>query len=1288
MHKSIKNRCRRSRSALRIETLERRELMAATIVDSADPRFSAPAIWATFPSPGYYGGSSRQTTGRTDDQPAAWALNGLTPGRYRISSTWFGHSNRPTNARYSILDGTTSRGSVTKNQELTPNDLQADGWFWEDIGTFDVASGSLTVSLSSIAELDQFIDADALRVERVGDLSTPNLAVLYADDGGPNFVATGGWWPNEEILPNSFQSDELTSAGGTGSDVASWTFPNLAAGTYLVYATWDPKPDRNTTAAPYTVFDGSEALGTTRLDQQRMPDDLTDEGVGWELIGSYDVTSGKLIVALSDAQANSYVVADGIRIAQIATLEANAATPGGGATIYVEAESAASSTFNNHGWYMAGSGIDYSNFSPGIKGTTNGNAIGHYTPGVSSASAEWHVTATSAGSYDWWIRLNPDSSDYTWSINGSTPRTFDMTRGTDRITLTWSWPDIRAIDWVYVGKVDLQAGVNVVRVNVADASGESHGLIDALAFSSEGWSPTGQFGPGALPILPGGTTADPGDDWFAFTAGPDAFSESSVIDMSGLLEETAGSHGALQQIDDDFMFADGTPVKFWGTNARPPATTAAMVQQAKMFAKYGINMVRLHAVEEVLGLPSYNAAAGRMEFDASRLDQIDRWFAALKAEGIYMTWSVFYPHVITGADGYPSQYYNELSDATVQGVTGKSISGVVGFMPQLQQAEWNYLKLLMDHVNPYTGLAYKNDAALAIVETRNEDSLFWYSPLNSLWNGSMPAHRAELMRQFGSWVKARYGTEAALTAAWGTWRRPDDNWATGVYDIMGAFHLGANGPLYEYAGQTRRAGDFIQFLAQTQRDGYESRAAQLRSIGYQGVTVGSAWWSGGAAGNAANLWADASQGAIDRHVYAADANSGGHTVASGWIDQYSHLGYPFNGILSMGLWQTEDKPFIATEWGMLQPVPYRAEAAPLMALYGLGLQGWDASYYFTASDSSSFRLGWPERSAYVMDTPLVMGQFPALSLAIQRGDFAEGDPVAQRRLTEDQIFSGTDQLFNGTNAIPTEWFAAGRVTTGVGTTETTKLTEPGSLWDRGNGVITSNTGQLVWDYTNRVIQARSDRTQGVIGFAGGHTYSLPDLTVTIDTEYVSLLFTSLDGLPIGQSRDILVTATARDTQLGATTNGDPGTWLYTIGADVLLLQPVQATVTLGGAAISAVRPLDVYGVPISSSVPVTDNTFRIDGRYKTTYYQITRAAAVPVTTRTSPSSDPSAPSDTNPAAVAIGQSVPQMTPWKAASSAGASSAADLGVLLPVALDSAFPQSSTGSMRRLASRRLA
>lgn len=53
-------------------------------------------------------------------------------------------------------------------------------------------------------------------------------------------------------------------------------------------------------------------------------------------------------------------------------------------------------------------------------------------------------------------------------------------------------------------------------------------------------------------------------DWFAFQ--PANTMEPAVVGMKDWLDPPAGKHGFLTIEGDDFVFEDGTRIKFWGTN--------------------------------------------------------------------------------------------------------------------------------------------------------------------------------------------------------------------------------------------------------------------------------------------------------------------------------------------------------------------------------------------------------------------------------------------------------------------------------------------------------------------------------------------------------------------------------------------------------------------------------------------------------------------------------------------------------------------------------------------------
>ena len=436
--------------------------------------------------------------------------------------------------------------------------------------------------------------------------------------------------------------------------------------------------------------------------------------------------------------------------------------------------------------------------------------------------------------------------------------------------------------------------------------------------------------------------------------------------------------------------------------------------------------------------------------------------------------------------------------------------------------------------------------------------------------------------------------------------------------MYGAWEMEVDGPRLNKNTEKKRTGDFIRFLAELQRDYYERRQQRLRELGYKAVTVTTAWKAGGPAASAANLWTDDAMDAIDRHNYFG-GGAGGHNITPGSVSNDTHMNKAGRGILSSGFWQVEDKPFIMTEWTQKPPNQWKAEISPLFAFYGMGLQGWDASYHFTASRAFMGN-GWPGMRSYVTCTPHYIGQFPALAFAIYNNHFKEGDIISARRLSTGDIFTGTDKLlqeFGPTGYdenellahgdTPVEALAVGRVTLKIEDgAESSYIGELSAYWDRQAQTIRSSTGQLTWDYGGKIVTIHSEKTQGVIGFAGDREFDLPGLTVRIGgTPFVSLLFTPLDDLPLIESGHILITAMAQDKQLGTVYNQD-GTNLIETGGPPLFLEPVQATLTFKGAPLTSVNVVDVYGVPGAQQVERTGNTFEIDGRYATYYYQVKR----------------------------------------------------------------------------------
>jgi len=561
----------------------------------------------------------------------------------------------------------------------------------------------------------------------------------------------------------------------------------------------------------------------------------------------------------------------------------------------------------------------------------------------------------------------------------------------------------------------------------------------------------------------------------------------------------------------------------------------------------------------------------------------------------------------------------------------RSTAGLVNVEPLLQESQWRWAKVVLTHKNPYTGMRYADDPSLAVLEIQNEDCIFWGFPLAALalgdelevpenpgnrWQIKLPRHSARLKARWAQWLKKRYGSDERLSEVWGEGMLPGDsidNPAMKLY--VPADEMKSDGPPGR-PREKKRMGDFIRFLADRQRGFYEKRIQQYRDVGYKGVCVTTAWRAQGPAAGPANLYCDTAGDMVSRHNYYG-GGVGRHFIYPGSVRNSSHLSEPGSGILSSGMYQVENRAFCLTEWTSQPPNQYKLEAAPLFAFYDMGLQGWDASYHFLNS-RNHIGNGWPGQRSYVTDTPHYIGQFPALAFAIYNRHVTPASAAAARRLDVEEIYEGIDALsqdftgggydikeLTGNLKTPGELLAVGRVTVGFegGSGE---LVDVDRYWDRLSRTVRSMTDELTWDYGRQRVILHGKKTQAIIGRPGTEPIDLPGVTATVTTPFVSLIFTPLDNADLVDSRQILITAMARDRQTETVYNED-GTELVLMGGAPLLMEPVQADICFKGAPPREVNILDVYGVPTGETVNVApDGSFHIDGTCTTYYYEVRR----------------------------------------------------------------------------------
>ncbi len=847
-------------------------------------------------------------------------------------------------------------------------------------------------------------------------------------------------------------------------------------------------------------------------------------------------------------------------LAVLALVAANAARQPEPQTIWIEGEDATVDRMNRHPWWY--DKVDTSELSGGAW-------ISNFKTGQ-RGMAEYRFESP-GGRTRFLLRANPANNQLQYRLNRGEWSDVPFDRATDRRNIAADGkPDLRFIAWVDLGEVELARGENrlAFRTNTPNLP-DHHGAIDAIVFTTDAaYEPIGTRKPGeAAPAERGGS-----DETWAFRPPLDRLDAGALLDLRPLNEEVAGEAGFVRLSDDGngFVRGDGDPIRFWAVNdyAFRDLDVEALEAHAHFLAKRGVNMARWHGQ-----LPDMSPGAKLGDVNDQALDELHKYVAAFKNAGIYLTISPYYPHAAGRRgekNGFPQSW--EVPADTTQ------MTGLVYFVPEVQAGYKRWLKEMMTRENPYTGVALKDDPAVAIVQMQNEDSLLFWTMAN------IEGEAAKLLAErFGDFLSNKYGSLDAAKQALGD-SKPQgplgevaDDWEKGVVAISNVWNM--TQPRSQNAAFARRIDDQTQFLTTLMRDWHAEVARYLEDDLGAGQLFNAGNWR-----TADNLLLDDHERyayAIDGAViglnrYTTSRHEGQH---QGWAitegDIYANESVLKNpGKLQVSVKQPEGHPYIFPECLWVPPMWYQAEGPWLTAAYG-SLGGTDIHYWFANNEPQWRQPGsangyLPSVGKWVLATPGHLGMFPAASLIFRRGYLDEGEPVVIEHRPPSELWERAAPLISfdgaydpnrddiapaGSNAggrrvaVPREAFLVGPVR--VRFDEGQDMVADIAAHVAGN-VVTSNTGQLRWDTEAGVAEMRAPKAQGAVGFLGGRTIELPDVTIVYEpgdvsdseladrTGYAAISVVPLDDEPIGLSRKLLV-------QVG--TVARPTGWLVTQAED-------------------------------------------------------------------------------------------------------------------------------------------
>ncbi|WP_162340872.1 hypothetical protein [Cyclobacterium salsum] len=702
--------------------------------------------------------------------------------------------------------------------------------------------------------------------------------------------------------------------------------------------------------------------------------------------------------------------------------------------------------------------------------------------------------------------------------------------------------------------------------------------------------------------------------WFPFQ--PQNYYQTDNLDLTDWLDAPAGKHGFVQMKGNDLVFENGQPIKFWGTNingSNPFSSHEKADEWGRFLAKYGINGVRFHKF-------TWEATDDHQstQIKPEKWEQFDYFSQALRQKGIYYGWSPIYGHRIKPADSTRVLAYNEVvnTDFPWAHLNGSTAS-LVNFAEDLQALNIELLVNMLNHRNPHTGLRYADDPALAFVEFQNEDNIFWGAIEKTL--EQTPTYRALLCQKFSTWLQAKYGTHEKLRRAWNGEGISEGEHLEkkNIYPHPnhGFFSHEYQQAIIEKRPVKQHVLDKLNFLFEEQAKFYQKFQKAVRDTGYKGTIVASCWQAGTGLSHLYNLYADYQVGMIDRHNYFGGGT--GHNLRAGEMSNTAMVSKIGSGLLGTGLQQVSGRPFALSEWMSLIPSEWTAESSPIIAAYGMGLQGWDASFSF-AIDQPSYTPTIqtpPWGGVYNVTSPTQLALYPALAMMIYRKDLMEGETIVDRKVNFEALNAGSN-FFDETvvqdhdrkvlnTPFPLEAMAAGKVT--LTFTPENLPDEIGSLdvFKQNNGIV-SNTGQLYWtEEDNGHFTINTAGTKGLVGFAKNQKIDLGSFSIQTENEFAIVLLSSMNpSKGLEEAESILVTTIARAKNSGMKYNEEK-TELITPGEAPLLIEAVNVAINLPDDRDFTVHVLDHTGNRTGKTLPSTSNSIKIDGKEtKAIYYEI------------------------------------------------------------------------------------
>lgn len=619
-------------------------------------------------------------------------------------------------------------------------------------------------------------------------------------------------------------------------------------------------------------------------------------------------------------------------------------------------------------------------------------------------------------------------------------------------------------------------------------------------------------------------------------------------------EKPAGKHGFLRAVDEDFVFEDGTKARFWGVNMNAGANFpehAHAEKIAKRLSSVGVNLVRTHQLDAEWACPNIfefergEQKPNTLSFDKRSMDRLDYFLYCLKKEGIYIYLDFITYRRFKEGDG--------VENAHLLRTMGKPFAL---FDRKLIELQKEYISLLLNHVNPYTGLAYKDEPAIALADMINETDIMQIAYL------------------------------------------PIDNVEPYISDLKKAYHEETGDESDVDFGDKNRSTKVTEFLFNVQKRYHDEMIAYTKSIGAKMPLTGTNW-------AVTKLMPLTLENAdfLDAHEY--------YNMAS--QHKFRHSSQMSDDVVipkRLCFHNVKGKPFFCSEWNMQWPNRHRGEAPLYIAAVG-ALQNWGGyavhtyRYGTTVEPNITRKLGrnialggGSSRGSFdVYNDPALFGLFYHASLIMRRGDVQPAKESVTRGFTKEYLLENFGYDYDIIGKTVCEKHKVYMAYDGKNEGDF-MYSEP---------QVTSDTGELFRDKEKGYGLIRTERTKAVYGTFAGMKIDLGDVTVSCENPYGTIAMSSLDDKKISSSENILLTAIGNADNTGAVYNTEE-TVLEKEGREPILIDVIEAKISIKtekkNLIVYSVDPEGFFTGALDSTCENGIFSFSIGEKYESMYYLI------------------------------------------------------------------------------------